>query len=170
MRKIEYVDIVDDSDNVVGKATWKEMFEKGLLHRTSNVMVFNSKKELFIHKRAKNLKLYPGMYDIKIGGSVMAGESYENAAKRELFEEADIKNPKLVELFKLKSRGKENNVNRTVFKCVYDGKLKLNNSEISEGKFVKTKDVEILLKNKKLSPSAIDVFREYLKRTKNANK
>lgn len=38
---VEYVDIVDEEDNVIGKATWKEMMDKSLLHRTSNVMVFN---------------------------------------------------------------------------------------------------------------------------------
>lgn len=159
----EYVDIVDEEDNVIGKATWKEMMDKSLLHRTSNVMVFSSDGKLFVHKRAKTVRLYPGMYDIKIGGSVRAGETYEQAAKRELMEEANISNVELIEIFKLKSRRKENNVNRTVFKCVYDGKIVLDPSEVAEGKFMKIRDIKILLKEGKLSPSAIDVFNEFLR-------
>ncbi|MBI2656673.1 NUDIX domain-containing protein [Candidatus Woesearchaeota archaeon] len=161
---VEYVDIVDDDDNVIGKATWKEMMDKSLLHRTSNVIVFNSKGKLFVHKRAATVRLYPSMYDIKIGGSVRAGESYEDAAKRELFEEVNISEVKLIKLFKLKSRRKENNVNRTVFKCVYDGKLRLDKSEVSDGSFANLDEIKKLLDNGKLSPSAVDVLSEYLKR------
>ncbi|MDP3765869.1 MAG: NUDIX domain-containing protein [Nanoarchaeota archaeon] len=160
----EMIVIVDDNDNVIGKATWKEMMDKGLLHRTSNVLVFNSKGELFVHKRANTVRLYPGMYDVKIGGSVRTEENYEEAAKRELKEEAGILNPKLIELFKLKSRRKDNNVNRTIFKCVYDGQLKLDKSEVEDGRFMKIRDVKKLLDKNNLSPSAIDVFTEYLKR------
>lgn len=160
----EYVDVVDDEDNVIGKVTWKEMMDKSILHRTSNVMVFNRKGKLFVHKRASNLRLYPSMYGIKIGGSVRAGETYENAAKKELLEEVGMKNPKLIQLFRLKSRRKENNVNRTIFKCMYDGNLNLDRSEVAEGKFMDVKEVKLLLNNNKLSPSAVDVFKEYLKR------
>ena len=42
----EYVDIVDEDDKVIGKATWKEMMDNSLLHRTSNVIIFNSKGKL----------------------------------------------------------------------------------------------------------------------------
>ncbi len=161
---VEYVDIVDDDDNVIGKTTWKEMMDKSLLHRTSNVMVFNSKGELLVHKRAATVRLYPSMHDIKIGGSVRAGESYEDAAKRELFEEANISDVKLIELFTMKSRRKENNVNRNVFKCVYNGKIRLDKSEISEGRFMSLNKIKKLLDNGKLSPSAVDVLSEYLKR------
>ena len=159
----EFIDIVDEQDNVIGKATWEEMMDKKLLHRTSNVIIFNSKGEIYAHKRAQNLRLYPSMFDIKIGGSVRSGESYEDAAKRELLEEAGIKKPKLMEIFRLKSRHRENKVNRCVFSTVYDKKIILDKSEVAEGKFMRIEQAIKLLKNKRLSPSAVDVFTEYLK-------
>ncbi len=159
----EYVDIVDEDDNVIGKASWEEMMQKKLLHRTANVFVFNSKGELFVHRRADNLRLYPGLWDVKVGGSVRAGESYEEAGKRELFEECGAK-AEIKELFRLKTRRKENPVNRCMFKCVYDGKIVLDPGEVAEGKFVKIESVKKMVKEGKLSPSAADVFNEFLTR------
>lgn len=162
--KEELIDIVDDDDAVIRKATWKEMMDKGLLHRASNIFVFNSKGELFVHKRASILKLYPGMYDVKMGGVVRAGESYENAAKRELEEEAGIKNAELNYLFSIKFRSDRNNNNRKVFRCVYDGKMKLQPEEVESGRFVTLKEAKKMMADGKLSPSAVHVFEELLKR------
>ena len=159
----EMLDIVDDNDSIIRQATWDEMHKKGLTHRSANVFVFNSKGEIFVHKRAKNLALYPGMLDVKMGGIVKAGESYEVAAKRELKEEAGIENAKLDYLFSFKFRGKQNNNNRKVFKCVYDGKMNLQKEEVESGRFMKIAEAKRLQKEGKLSPSADAVFKELLK-------
>lgn len=160
----ELIDIVDDNDNVLRQATRKEMHEKSLLHRSSHVFVFNSKGEIFVHKRASILKLYPGMYDVKVGGVVRAGESYEDAAKRELEEEVGIKNAELEYLFGIKFRSDRNNNNRQVFRCVYDGKIKLQPEEVESGRFMTVDEAKKMMADGKLSPSAVHVFEEYLKR------
>lgn len=161
----ELIDIVDESDNVVGSASWKEMMERNLLHRTANTMVFNSEGLLFVHRRPDHVRLYPGMWDVKFGGSVRAGESYEEAARRELFEEAGINVPALSLLFRLRSERKENNAHRAVFKCVYDGRVVLDPSEVSEGRFMSLESVRSLMAEGRLSPSAVDVLVEFLRRS-----
>ena len=55
---------MDDHDRVIRTCTWDEMFEGKLLHRSSNVLVLNSKGQIFVNKRASNLKLYPGIWDV----------------------------------------------------------------------------------------------------------
>ncbi len=162
--KEEYLDIVDEEDNVVRQATWKEMMDRKLLHRTANVFVFNSKGELFVHRRAEHLRLYPGLWDVKVGGSVRTGESYEEAAKRELYEEAGIADAKVTELFRMKTRRKENNVNRAIFKTAHNGKITLDKEEVGEGKFVTMVQAKKMLEEGTLSPAAQDVLKEYLKR------
>ena len=57
----EQVDIVDEEDNIIGQASLDQTIKEKLLHRGANVMVFNSKCQIFVHKRTDNLKLYPGM-------------------------------------------------------------------------------------------------------------
>ncbi|MBI3051440.1 NUDIX domain-containing protein [Candidatus Woesearchaeota archaeon] len=165
--KEEYLDIVDEEDNVVRQATWKEMMDRKLLHRTANVFVLNSKGELFVHRRAEHLRLYPGLWDVKVGGSVRAGESYEDAGKREVMEETGATNVKLTEIFRIKYRKPEHNVNRCVFKCVYDGKIKIDETEVAEGKFTSIDDAKKMMADGKLSPSATDVFMRFLRQNKN---
>ncbi len=163
---VEFIDVVDESDSVIGSVSWKEMNEKGLLHRTSNVIVQDASGNIFVHRRADHLKLYPGLWDVKFGGSVRSGESYEATAKRELFEEAGISDPELSLIFKLRTNRKENNVHRSVFKCIYNGPIILDQSEVAEGRFMDFKEIMKMINESKLSPGAVDVFNEYVKKEK----
>lgn len=162
--KEDIIDIVDDEDNVLRQATWKDMHEKSLFHRAANIFVFNSKGEIFVHRRNRNLPLYPGMFDVKAGGTVHSGESYEDCAKRELREELGIENAKLEYLFDLKFRSAHDNNNRKVYKCLYDGKIKLQEEEVEEGRFITIATAKKMLEEGKVSPSGAAIFREFLKR------
>ncbi len=162
----EFLVIVDKDDNIIGKATYDDLKAKALIHRAANVFVFNSKGELFVHKRAENLNLYPGMWDVKFGGLVRADESYEEAALREVNEEAGITGVILTDLFRQKSRRRENLTNRKVFQCTYNGKITLDKTEVAEGRFVKVEEAVKLMEEGKLSPSAEQIFEEFLKRVR----
>lgn len=161
----EYLAIVDEDDNVIGKTSYAEAKARGLIRRAANVFVFNSKGELFVHRRSENLDLYPGMWDVKFGGWVRASESYEEAALREMKEEAGITGVKLTYLFPQKSRKRENLANRKVFRCTYDGKIVLDETEVAEGKFMQIEEAVKLLEEGKLSPSAEQIFKAFLNRT-----
>ena len=47
----ELVDVVDETGQPVGVVTRREMRARRLPHRTSYVLVFNRRGELFIHQR-----------------------------------------------------------------------------------------------------------------------
>ncbi len=159
----QMIDTVDEKDKVVGKAAYEEIIAKGLIFRAANVMVFNSKGMLFVHKRNRNLQTFAGMWDVKLGGIVDAGESYEEAALRELEEEAGIDNAKLEFMFPLKFRGGKHKNNREVYRCVYDGKMTLQKAEIEEGRFVAVEEAKKMMTRGMLSPPAVAVFEKYLK-------
>lgn len=90
----EYMDVVDDNDNVTGKTTQEEVYEKKLTHRIVHVLVINPKtKEIYFQKRAENKNFLPGYYCTSAGGHVQSGETYEQAAKRELREEIGLSVP-----------------------------------------------------------------------------
>ena len=86
----EYVDIVDENDKAVGKATREESNEKNLRRRGSMVLVFNKKNEILIHKRASEELEFPGLWDFGSAETLISGESYESAAIRGLKEELGI--------------------------------------------------------------------------------
>ncbi|MAG15942.1 hypothetical protein CMO88_02680 [Candidatus Woesearchaeota archaeon] len=162
----KFIDIVDEEDNVTGKATYEEIMDKGLIFRAANVFVFNSKGELFVHKRSRNLSTFPGMYDVKMGGIVDSGESYDEAAVRELKEESRIENIELEFLFTFKFRSSKYKNNRKVYKCVYDGDITLQEEEIEEGRFMTIEETKKLIEEGKVSESAVEVFKEYLRKRK----
>ncbi len=85
----ELVDIVDSTDTVVGQKTKDEAHALGLPHRASCIFVFHNGR-LLIQRRSLEKN---GDLDPSVSGHVAAGESYEAAAGRELFEEIGIRAP-----------------------------------------------------------------------------
>jgi len=73
----EIVAIVDRDNTLVGKANRSEMRSKGLPHRATYILVFNSVGWLFVQKRTTTKDIYPGCLDPAVGGVVLDGESYE---------------------------------------------------------------------------------------------
>jgi isopentenyl-diphosphate delta-isomerase len=51
---MEEVILVDQDDNAIGTMEKMEAHRKGLLHRAFSVVIFNSKGEILLQKRAKS--------------------------------------------------------------------------------------------------------------------
>lgn len=135
----DYFDVVDEDDNIIGRATREDCHTTGKIHRGVHIFIFNSKGELLLGQRSMNKDLYPGWWG-DIAGHINVGESYEDAAKRELKEETGI-TCRLKKLFSFKKRYKADNENLTVYTCKYDGKIVLNPEEFISSKFY---DVKLL--------------------------
>jgi isopentenyl-diphosphate Delta-isomerase len=77
--------VVNEKDEVIGTMPKKEAHINGALHRIAVVYVENQKGEILVQHRAD------GFLDHSAAGHVDPGESYEEAARRELKEELGIK-------------------------------------------------------------------------------
>jgi 8-oxo-dGTP pyrophosphatase MutT (NUDIX family) len=86
----ELVDIVDEDDVVIDTVTRREMRAGRLRHRAVYIAVQNRAGQLLVHQRSFDKDVCPGAWDIAVGGVVGAGESYDNAAGRELAEEIGV--------------------------------------------------------------------------------
>ena len=90
----ECLDIVDDQNNVIGQTTQEEIYSKKFNHRIVHVFVINPKtNQVYLQKRSEKKSYLPGYYCTSAGGHVQTGESYEEAAKRELREEIGLDVP-----------------------------------------------------------------------------
>jgi isopentenyldiphosphate isomerase len=84
---MEFLDVVDDKDEVIGKASRKEVYEKLFSHRIVHVIIFNNKGEMALQLRSRYTSFCPNHWGTPVGGHVQSGESYEQAALREFREE-----------------------------------------------------------------------------------
>jgi len=81
----EIIAVVNDKNNVIGKATRVEAHKKGLLHREVYVYFINSKKQILLQKRKDN-----GLWDHSSAGHFPYNQEYIEAAQREFEEELGI--------------------------------------------------------------------------------
>ena len=88
----EVIDIYDNQKRVTGKTMGRtELFgTDGLLRSIAHVCIFNSKQELLIQQRAEEKKSGAGMWDFSVGGQVVAGETSQQGAMREIKEELGL--------------------------------------------------------------------------------
>jgi len=86
----EMLDIVDDNDRVVGQARRAESYANRLCHRCVFILVRDADGMIFVHRRTDRKLVFPGRYDMFVGGVVGAGESYDAAALREAEEELGV--------------------------------------------------------------------------------
>ncbi len=153
----EFVDIVNEHDEIIGKASRHEAHEKNLLHRGVVVCVFNSNGELFVQLRSKNKDMFPDCYEASLSGHVLAGELPSHAAVRELREELGINTTpsKLEEVLKfgIHESGERMWVTLFAFKD-FRGDIKLDKDEVVKGEFWQMSKVnkELESKSAKLHP------------------
>ena len=86
----ELLDIVDAHDQVIGQAARGEATARRLRHRCVFVLARDEDDRVFVHRRTPRKLVFPSMYDMFVGGVVGAGESYDDAAKREAEEELGV--------------------------------------------------------------------------------
>lgn len=92
----ELLPIVDENDVVVGAATRREVHQRSLRHRAVHCVVTDGAGRVLFQLRSPRKDMYPGWWDISMGGHVNAGEEYEAAVLRELREELGIAAPEAV--------------------------------------------------------------------------
>lgn len=84
------IQIVDEHDQPVGGATKQEAWERGLIHRIVRISILDENGRLLVQKRSQQKQPYPGCWDNSAAGHVDVGETYEQAALRELQEELGL--------------------------------------------------------------------------------
>jgi len=158
----EIVAIVDDRNHVVGSCTRREMRARRLPHRATYVLVFNPDGELFLQKRTATKDVYPGAYDAAAGGVVLAGESYDASAARELEEELGIAGASLRTHFDFYHEDGGNRVWGRVYSCRWAGPVQLQPEEVETGAFLPVAEVLALARNQPFTPDGLAVLHRFL--------
>ncbi len=160
----EVFDIVDENDEVKGIATRKEVHgNPSLIHRVVHVLLFNSKGDLFLQKRALNKDVQPGKWDTSVGGHVDSGEEYLFAAFREMSEELGI-NPENIEFqYKYLHGNDYESEYVSTYHCVWDGEIVINRDEIDDGRFWSLGEIEENRDSDIFTPNFLDELSRFKK-------
>ncbi len=147
--KEEIFDLVDDNDQVIGRASRNEVHgNPKLLHRVVHVLVFDSLSRIYLQKRADDKDVQPGKWDTSVGGHVDSGEDRGAAALRELSEElgipgtGDAPNLKLLHRYRHENEYESELV--TTWITRWDGPVFIQLSEISDGRFWELEEIDLL--------------------------
>jgi len=137
------LDVVDDSDQVIGMADFLKIHKEGLRHRSIQVLVTDkpitdTNHKLLVARRSKKQETSAYKFHPPVGGHVRIGQGYIWAAyeqlQDELFHDNEIPNEiELIEIARYRNDTRETNKENTVlYQAIYAGPFNPNLDETSE--------------------------------------
>lgn len=161
----ELLSVVDENDKFLKAVERKIVHNSDLCHRGIHILLKNNRNEIMLQIRSPTKDKFPNCYDCSVSEHVIAGESFEDAAKRGIMEELGLKNIALKKLVKLKMNyGPHDNMITEVFEINFSGKLNLDKKEISKAIFVPKQNIKKLLieENHMFPPWTREILKWYV--------
>jgi 16S rRNA (adenine1518-N6/adenine1519-N6)-dimethyltransferase len=141
----EMFDIVDENDAVTGSFPRSEVHARDLKHRAIHVQIFNRAGEVFLQKRSIWKDRNPSQWDSSTAGHVDAGESYEQAARRELMEEIGVEIGALTSVCKLGCGPETGWEFLQIYRAEHEGPFRFAAQEVEGGLFLPVEQVHAWL-------------------------
>ena len=136
---MEEVILVTTDDLPIGTMEKMEAHRKGLLHRAFSVLLFNSKGEVLLQKRAEAKYHSAGLWTNTCCSHPLPGENITDAARRRLYEEMGIDaQPSFVYKFIYRTPLDQNLIEHEldyVFVGTFNGEPNINPAEVAEWKY-----------------------------------
>ncbi|MBA4146192.1 MAG: isopentenyl-diphosphate delta-isomerase [Azospira oryzae] len=142
----EYVILVDEADNETGIMEKMEAHRKGLLHRAFSILLFNTKGEILLQKRAVKKYHSGGLWTNTCCSHPLPQESVRHAAKRKLWQEMGIDmQPEYAFKFIYKTGLDHELIEHEVDHVLiglFDGIPNINPDEVEDWKFVNVNELK----------------------------
>jgi isopentenyldiphosphate isomerase len=151
----ELVDIVDRNDQPVATVPRAVMRRERLLHRAVYVAVFRPDGRLLIHRRSETKDIWPGWWDVAVGGVVAAGETWDDAARREVAEEIGVADAPLVPVGRGVYEDEELAVVGRAYRMSTAAPLVFVDGEIVDSEWIDTTDLPALVTQRSFLPDGL---------------
>jgi isopentenyldiphosphate isomerase len=151
----EMVEEIDLTGNVLRLVPRRKMRAEQLCHRSVFIAVMSEKGDLLVHKRAETKDIWPGWWDMAVGGVVTPGETWADAATRELHEELGVKGVGLELLGIGAYRDPDVQLVAATFLCRTEGPFTFADGEITEAHWVSQAEIPVWLQGKQFLPDTV---------------
>jgi 8-oxo-dGTP pyrophosphatase MutT (NUDIX family) len=160
------VEHVDADGTVLEVVTRAEVRARGLRHRATYLAVVDGADRLVVHRRADWKDIYPGFWDVAFGGVCDPGETWQQAAFRELAEEAglsaaDLRPPGLIELGAVDHADEYGIAIGRFYLVRTDAEIVPVDGEVVQVDRIHLDDVEEWAAQRKVSPDSFMAFRQF---------
>ncbi len=132
----EDVEEVDRAGNIIRVISRREMRATVARHRAVFIAVVSSRGELLVHRRALTKDIWPGWWDVAVGGVMAPGESADIAASRELQEELGLTGVSLQPLGTGGYEDKDVRLLSATYMYRHDGPFTFSDGEVIESAWV----------------------------------
>ncbi|WP_129991760.1 NUDIX hydrolase YfcD [Rahnella sp. CFA14(1/10)] len=138
----EWVDIVNEDNEVIAQASRQQMRAQVLRHRASYIVVHDGMGNILVQRRTETKDFYPGWLDATAGGVVQSGENILDSARREAEEELGIAGVPFAEhgQFYFEEENKCR-VWGALFSCVSHGPFALQEEEIDAVRWMTPEEI-----------------------------
>ena len=151
----EYVDLYDNFRKKTGDIIERrDIVPRGFYRLIIHVLIFDKKGRLLIQKRTKSKRSWANLWDLTVSGAVSSGESSQIAASRELYEELGIKYDfsNAYPNISINTGFRIDDVYIIKNKNIDLKKLRLQEEEVADAKFVSRKELLKIIDEKEFVP------------------
>ncbi|KFK93276.1 MULTISPECIES: NUDIX hydrolase YfcD [unclassified Serratia (in: enterobacteria)] len=128
----EWVDIVNEQNEVIAQSSRQQMRAQRLRHRATYIVVHNGMGRILVQRRTDSKDFYPGWLDACAGGVVQSGENMLDSARREAEEELGIAGVPFAEHGMFYFEENQCRIWGALFSCVSHGPFALQEDEVAE--------------------------------------
>ncbi|MBJ3814418.1 NUDIX hydrolase YfcD [Shimwellia pseudoproteus] len=137
----EWVDIVNEDNDVIAQASREQMRAQRLRHRATYIVVHDGMGNILVQRRTETKDFLPGMLDATAGGVVQADEVMLESARREAEEELGIAGVPFAEHGSFYFEDPHCRVWGGLFSCVSHGPFALQEEEVSEVRWMTPEEI-----------------------------
>jgi 16S rRNA (adenine1518-N6/adenine1519-N6)-dimethyltransferase len=160
--KRERLPVVDKNDRVLRDASRSEVHANNLRHRAVHILIFNPAGEVYLQQRSRWKDRHPLRWDSSAAGHVVAAESYDETARRELKEELGI-SVSLEKISKLPASERSDQEFISLYLGEADSAFSPNRTEIETGAFFPQTviDAWIVARPEDFAPGFVECWKVY---------
>ncbi|MGP8077660.1 MAG: NUDIX hydrolase [Thermoplasmata archaeon] len=148
---MEQLYLVDAEDRVVGSVARDRAHAEGLLHRSGMVFLSRADGSVLLQHRSPAKRTFPDRYDASCAFHVAYGESYAEAAGRELVEEVGLSAP-LLQVAKFVHHDPPEHQVVAVFVGRSDDPVRIDPAESTGGEFLSGEGVDGIVREGRITP------------------